>query len=155
MENWPKDRPLQRIIRLPDVLRRTGFSRSTLYRLIGKKEFPHQISLTPCSIGWFEEEVDAWIAQRANTRPASGSQTWLLDGESSAQAPEDIRAQNGPVQKKLAENSPRTERSKLRKHLSTADLIELEPAGTNFYVDRSTGSLWIQVLCPKQSGPAR
>ena len=33
------------ILRVTDVLRRTGFCRSALYNRIAKGEFPHQVSL--------------------------------------------------------------------------------------------------------------
>lgn len=40
-----------RILRLPEVLRSTSFSRSTLYRKISGESFPHQITISARSIG--------------------------------------------------------------------------------------------------------
>lgn len=56
--------PPHRMLRLPQVMSRTGLSRSTIYEIINKGKFPRQVSLGPHSVGWIEREVDAWIAER-------------------------------------------------------------------------------------------
>jgi prophage regulatory protein len=53
----PKPR---RLIRLPEVLHRTGMSRSGLYKRIGQGLFPTQIKLGQTSV-WLESDIDAWI----------------------------------------------------------------------------------------------
>ena len=53
-----------RILRLPEVIRLTGLSRSTLYSLISKEEFPKQIKLTTRSCGWDSIAVQRWINSR-------------------------------------------------------------------------------------------
>ena len=46
-----------RIVRLKDVQRMTGLSRSTIYAQIAKGNFPKQISLTGArSVGWHERQ---------------------------------------------------------------------------------------------------
>ena len=53
-----------RILRLPEVLERTGLSRSTLFRRMRAGEFPQSVKLGGASsraVGWFEDEVDAWM----------------------------------------------------------------------------------------------
>lgn len=57
--------PDQSIIRVRDVIRRTGLGRTTIYRLEQKGEFPKRIKLTEggYAVGWIEAEVDAWIHQ--------------------------------------------------------------------------------------------
>lgn len=49
------------ILRLPEVKKRTGLSRSTIYLLVAKGQFPKPISLGDRAVGWLDEEVDAWI----------------------------------------------------------------------------------------------
>jgi len=49
------------ILRLKGVLRKTGLTRSGLYRAIAQGLFPTQVSLGPRCVGWIESEVDAWI----------------------------------------------------------------------------------------------
>ena len=52
------------IIRLPVVLERTGLSRSTIYLMISKSEFPAPISLGARAVGWIEEEVLLWLKDK-------------------------------------------------------------------------------------------
>jgi len=52
------------ILRLPEVLFRTGLSRATLYGLIAKEEFPHPISISARSVGWIEGEIIEWLKER-------------------------------------------------------------------------------------------
>lgn len=53
-----------RILRLRQVIARTGLSRSTIYDQISNDKFPKQVSLGPKSVGWIEKEIEAWIAAR-------------------------------------------------------------------------------------------
>jgi prophage regulatory protein len=54
----------QKILRLREVLSCTGMSRSMVYDLITKKQFPAPINLSARAVGWLEREVDAWIQTR-------------------------------------------------------------------------------------------
>lgn len=53
--------PPVRILRLNEVLERTGLRRSTLYDQIRKGTFPPQISLGARSVGWVEQDIVRWI----------------------------------------------------------------------------------------------
>jgi prophage regulatory protein len=53
-----------KILRKPGVLAKTGLSYPTIYRHIQAGTFPQQIELGPNSVGWIEEEIDAWIQSR-------------------------------------------------------------------------------------------
>ena len=55
----------QRLIRLPEVLRLTGLSRSTVYRKLKLSQFPEPIQLGPRSVAWRASDILAWI----DTRP--------------------------------------------------------------------------------------
>jgi prophage regulatory protein len=50
-----------RLIRLKEVMNRTGYSRSWIYELIKVHEFPTQIQLGPRAIAFIESEIDEWI----------------------------------------------------------------------------------------------
>ena len=54
----------KRILRLPHVKNKTGFSRSSIYLKISEGTFPSPISLGGRSVGWLESEIDAWIEER-------------------------------------------------------------------------------------------
>jgi len=56
--------PNRTIYRLPQVMARTGLSRSTIYELIRKGKFPSQINLGPRAVGWIESEIVNWIEAR-------------------------------------------------------------------------------------------
>jgi prophage regulatory protein len=58
-----------RLLRLPDVRRLTGLSRSTLYRLSGTGNFPERVQLTLRTVAWRAKEVAAWNATRQNAPP--------------------------------------------------------------------------------------
>lgn len=60
------------ILRLPEVLSRTGLSRSTIYEMIRRYEFPRQISLGARAIGWSDQDVGIWIEEKIRqSRPES------------------------------------------------------------------------------------
>ena len=51
-----------RLIRLPEVLKRTGYTRSTWYRLMGRDDrFPQPIKLSERCIAFRESDVDALV----------------------------------------------------------------------------------------------
>ena len=54
----------QRILRLPEVIRCTGLSRSSIYLRMANHEFPESISLGGRAVGWLELEIAEWISDR-------------------------------------------------------------------------------------------
>jgi prophage regulatory protein len=58
----------QQILRLPDVIKKTGLCRSMIYRLLNQGKFPKRIKLSERSMGFYEHEVDAWLESRAAQR---------------------------------------------------------------------------------------
>lgn len=67
------------ILRLPQVVAKTGLSRSLIYELAARGDFPHQLRIgNSRTAGWVAREVDDWlqaqIASRQNEpRQASGA----------------------------------------------------------------------------------
>jgi prophage regulatory protein len=61
---------MKRIIRLPVVKAKTGLGHTEIYDRIKKRAFPRQVPLGTKAVGWLEEEIDAWIDQRAAERDA-------------------------------------------------------------------------------------
>ena len=51
----------QRFIRLPEVIRRTGFGRTWIYELIKAGRFPSQVKTGVRAVAFIESEIDAWI----------------------------------------------------------------------------------------------
>lgn len=60
------------ILRTPDVIRATGLSRTTLWRLERLGDFPPRVRLGANSIGWVESEVQAWIETRPRGMTGAG-----------------------------------------------------------------------------------
>jgi prophage regulatory protein len=56
-----------RLIRLPEVIKRVGLSRSAIYKRMSEGKFPRSRSLGPKCAVWVEAEIDAWITQVTET----------------------------------------------------------------------------------------
>lgn len=53
-----------RFLRVPEVEKRVGLKRPTIYALMKQGKFPRQRKLTANCVAWVDREVDAWIAER-------------------------------------------------------------------------------------------
>ena len=56
--------PPIRFLRLPEVIARTGLSRSTIYVRLEQGRFPRPVSLGGRAVGWIEAELDEWLRER-------------------------------------------------------------------------------------------
>ena len=73
-----KHTPQKRFIRLPEVLSRTGYGRTTIYRKMEDGTFPRSVKLGgpledpnafDCrGVAWIEDEVVQWIESRIEER---------------------------------------------------------------------------------------
>ncbi len=56
----------QTILRLPDVIKRVGLSRSSIYARINREgdSFPKPIKLGERAIGWPSSAIDNWIEEQ-------------------------------------------------------------------------------------------
>jgi len=59
-----------RIMRLKEIIEKTGLSRSTIYNLISQGRFPKQIELGARSVGWVDAEIDEWLETKVVHRNA-------------------------------------------------------------------------------------
>ena len=76
-----KQSPHKRLIRLPEVLSRTGYGRTTIYRKMEDGSFPRSVKLggppkdpnafDSRAIAWIEDEVEQWIESRIDERDSS------------------------------------------------------------------------------------
>lgn len=53
-----------KVLRLKDACAKAGIGRSRLYKLEAEERFPARVELGPNSVGWFEHEIDEWLAAR-------------------------------------------------------------------------------------------
>jgi len=61
------------LFRLREVCRRTGKSRSSIYRDIAAGTFPSPVKLGERASAWDSREVNAWIAGRIDQRDAKAA----------------------------------------------------------------------------------
>jgi prophage regulatory protein len=66
--------PGERLLRLPEVARRTGLSASSVYRLERMGRFPHRQRIGLRSSAWRESDLTAWL---------QNPKTWF-DGKTAA-----------------------------------------------------------------------
>jgi prophage regulatory protein len=129
------------ILRLADVLRKTGLSRSTLYNRIAKREFPHQVSLGGHAIGWLNEEVEDWINERALLRPGSA----VRDSDQESDAAYAIH-NDSQSRKHGTQRSTESISCIVSVNGGSPDLAQLYLVGTKLYFDRSSGIFWLKLL---------
>ena len=47
-------------IRLPEVIKRTGLSRSTIYKSIDEKTFPESFKISIRAVAWLDNDIGEW-----------------------------------------------------------------------------------------------
>ena len=63
-EDLTSNRRIGRVIRLKEVIHRTGLGRSTIYRWMGEGKFPKAVKLGGHAVAWVEQEIDRWLTDR-------------------------------------------------------------------------------------------
>ena len=61
-----------RILRLPDAVKKTGLSKSGIYQRIRARTFPQPVRLGARAVGFVEREVDAFLSELMANRPRLG-----------------------------------------------------------------------------------
>jgi prophage regulatory protein len=59
---------MTRFLRIKDVVARTGLSEMTLWRRQKEGTFPRRVKLGPNTVGWPEDEIEAWCLERLAER---------------------------------------------------------------------------------------
>ena len=57
----PQNNVSPRVLRLPDVITKTGLSRSSIYSRMKAGSFPSSVHLGPRTVGWMQADVDGFI----------------------------------------------------------------------------------------------
>ena len=50
-----------KLLRLNDVMNKTGLSRSSIYKQMSNDNFPRHVKLGGRAVAWSEQAVDTWI----------------------------------------------------------------------------------------------
>lgn len=56
--------PIDRVLRLKQVVEAVGLSKTTIYSAILSGDFPPPLKLHGRSVGWRSSEISLWIASR-------------------------------------------------------------------------------------------
>lgn len=64
------DEESSRLLRLKEVLKRTGLGKTKMYELQAQGKFPMRVRITDSGsmVGWDAAEIETWIRQRKNRR---------------------------------------------------------------------------------------
>jgi prophage regulatory protein len=60
-----------KLLRFPSVREMTGLSRSTIWRLERRGEFPRHHRIAPNVVAWVEEDLIGWIEERTAGRQSA------------------------------------------------------------------------------------
>lgn len=91
-------------LRIKDVAAKIGLGQSTIYRLVAQGAFPKPFEIMPKRNAWHEEDIDAWLADRAgrhqpapvvNMEPAAAAPL-SLDSETLAELARHIAMRLAP-----------------------------------------------------------
>jgi len=52
------------ILNAKQLVNKIGLSRTTIWRMENRGEFPKRIALSPRRIGWIVEEIEEWLMTR-------------------------------------------------------------------------------------------
>ena len=55
---------MTKFLRLPAVIERTGLSRSTIYEMVDRGDFPKPVKIGARAIAWPSESLETWAAER-------------------------------------------------------------------------------------------
>ena len=72
------NKPKNKLIRFPEVMSRTGYGRTSIYRKMEDGSFPKSVKLggppkdpsifDSRAVAWIEDEVDQWVEDRIEDR---------------------------------------------------------------------------------------
>lgn len=57
-----------RLLRLKQLMDKTGLKRSQIYAYMAQGNFPKSIKIGPSSVAWLESEIEEWINSRIDCR---------------------------------------------------------------------------------------
>ncbi|MDR1848929.1 MAG: AlpA family phage regulatory protein [Zoogloeaceae bacterium] len=62
---------MTQLMKLPDLKKELGISRTGIYAAVASGDFPAQIKISSRSVAWIREEVEEWVAKRKAARDAA------------------------------------------------------------------------------------
>ncbi len=62
----------KRLLRIDEVLEVVGVSKSVLYEMIGREQFPRPVRISLRAVGWHQREIDEWL----ESLPQATGENW-------------------------------------------------------------------------------
>lgn len=56
------------ILKMPEVIKRSGLSRAEIYRKMEAGDFPKSVKMGVKSVGWYDSEISSWQKSLRNTQ---------------------------------------------------------------------------------------
>lgn len=60
-----------KLIRLKEVMEKTGLGRTSIYNFMNVGHFPKSVQLGDRAVAWVEDEIEAWIEEKIEERDSS------------------------------------------------------------------------------------
>ena len=55
---------MKKVLRLKDVIKIVGLSRSSIYALKASGDFPESFTLSKRAVGWLSDDIECWLNSR-------------------------------------------------------------------------------------------
>ena len=130
-----------------EVLRRTSLKKSTMYGLIRKGKFPHQVQKSENTVAWVEAEIEAWIRDREAFRsgpPAKKATIPMVPTPAPAPSSRSVATTPQVVMSKPVQPANLT--PQLLKKLTDGATYRLKAFEPEVFFDAATGKLWQCVM---------
>jgi prophage regulatory protein len=135
------------LINRAEVLRRTGLKKSTMYGLIRKDKFPHQVQKSENTVGWVEAEIEAWVQEREALRSGPPAKKAKMALRPVPMPPPPALRIDSTQQKVLPMPAPPARLTpQLLKKLTEGATYRLKAFEPEMFFDASTGKLWQCVM---------
>ena len=72
---------METLIKLKEVQKRSGLSRTMVYELMRRKEFPQSIAVSKRGVAWIEHEVAQWIHRKISKSRMRAGNSPVFRGE--------------------------------------------------------------------------
>ena len=62
----------KRLLRIDEVLEMVNISKSVLYEMMGRGEFPRPVRISRRAVGWPQQDIHDWL----DSRPTATRENW-------------------------------------------------------------------------------
>ena len=63
----------RRVVRIKEVLEITGLSKSVVYDMVSRNEFPRPVRISHRAVAWHQADIEEWL----DSRPPATRENWM------------------------------------------------------------------------------